>query len=150
MLDLVYENHTTYPELNEEIFRDILGIILKHFKMVQDQVEIGIQAVDEKTMRELNNEHRQKDKPTDVLSFPLDESNLRKYGIIALGDIFICPSYIEQKAKELEISFEEEIVRDVVHGFLHLIGYDHEHSESAEGEMIGLQEQIVKLIIEDK
>ena len=93
MLDLVYENHTTYPELNEEIFRDILGIILKHFKMVQDQVEIGIQAVDEKTMRELNNEHRQKDKPTDVLSFPLDESNLRKYGIIAL-DIMSVPQTI--------------------------------------------------------
>ena len=46
--------------------------------------------------------------------------------------------------------FEEEIARDVVHGFLHLMGYDHEASKRAEAEMISLQESIIKLITKDK
>jgi len=150
MLDLVYENHTSYGELKEDYFRNIIDVLLEHFKMGEQQVELGLQVVEVDRMRELNNQHRGKDSPTDVLSFPLDESNLKKYGIIALGDIFLCPSYIERKAKELDIEFKEELARDVIHGFLHLSGYDHEISDESEKEMLALQENILKLVIKDK
>jgi probable rRNA maturation factor len=150
MLDLVYENHTNYHALEEEYFRDIFDILIEHFKMSDEQVEIGLQIVEADKMRELNNQYRNKDISTDVLSFPLDESNLKKYGIIALGDIFLCPSYVEQKSKELGIEFKEEIARDIIHGFLHLSGYDHEVSDESEKEMITLQENILKLVTNHK
>ncbi|KKR23734.1 MAG: putative rRNA maturation factor [Candidatus Yanofskybacteria bacterium GW2011_GWD2_39_48] len=150
MLELVYENHSSHTELEERFFRNILNVILKKFNMEKQQIELGLQVVESDRMCELNKQYRHKDNATDVLSFPLDESNLKKYGIIALGDIFLCPSYIEQKAKELNIRFEEELARDVIHGFLHLTGHDHEISAEAEKEMIDLQEDILKSVIENK
>ncbi len=150
MLDLVYENHTGYAELKEEFFKGVFNVLLVRFDLNEKQVELGLQMVEADRMRALNNQYRHKDDPTDVLSFPLDGGNLKKYGIIALGDIFLCPGYIDKKAKELGIQFEEEIARDVIHGFLHLMGYGHEVSKKAEKEMIELQENILKLIIKDK
>ena len=150
MLDLVYENHTGYAELREEYFRNIFDVLLEHFKMSDKQVELGLQVIEADAMRELNNQYRNKNSPTDVLSFPLDESNLGKYGIIALGDIFLCPSYIKQKADELGIEFMEEVTRDTIHGFLHLSGYDHEVSDKSEKEMLELQENILKVAINNK
>lgn len=87
---------------------------------------LAIEIVGEERIRELNRDHRGKDEPTDVLSFPVDESG--GPGPVELGDVFICP----------EFSFSE--IEVAVHGILHLCGYDH---ETDSGEMLDLQERIV-------
>jgi probable rRNA maturation factor len=87
---------------------------------------LAIEVVDEGRIRELNLEHRGKDKATDVLSFPMDEDE--GPGPVELGDVFICP----------ELSVDETEV--AVHGVLHLCGYDH---ETDQGEMLDLQDRIV-------
>ena len=73
-------------------------------------------------IHELNKEHRDMDKPTDVLSFPLefDMPNM------PLGSIVISTDFVEEKAKEYGHTFNEELSLLFIHGLLHLIGYDHE------------------------
>ncbi len=147
MIDLVYENQT--PDLNwsEEFFRNVISHSIKHLKLGDKQVELGLHLILPDRSQELNKTHRQKDKPTDVLSFPLDEHSLEKYGILPIGDIFICLEVAQRQADEVGIPIKQELVRLVVHGLLHLLGYDHELSPADEEKMISLQEEIVADIL---
>ena len=88
-------------------------------------------------IRAINSEHRNKDKVTDVLSFPLQESV--RNGVIdvfssqiELGDILICYEVAKKQADEFKISIAEEISHLAIHGFLHLCGFDHEISKQEE------------------
>ncbi len=85
--------------------------------------EIGIILTSDEEIRKLNREYRGKDKPTDVLSFPIDE-----YidGVWIVGDIVIS---IDRAKEQAEGDLKDEIKRLVVHGFVHLMGYDHELGE---------------------
>lgn len=91
-----------------------------------DAGHLAVEVVGEDRIRELNREYRGPDKATDVLSFPVDEDE--GPGPVELGDVVICPEYCVSE------------VEAVVHGVLHLCGYDH---ESDQGEMLDLQDQIV-------
>jgi len=88
---------------------------------------VAIELVDEARIQELNRDHRGKDKPTDVLSFPIDEGGPTA-GPRELGDVVICPEHTQH------------LVEAVVHGVLHLCGYDH---ETDEGEMLALQDRVM-------
>jgi probable rRNA maturation factor len=88
---------------------------------------LAVELVDEERIRELNREHRGRDEPTDVLSFPIDGSGSTA-GPRELGDVVICPARTR------------DLVEATVHGVLHLCGHDH---ESDDGEMLELQERIV-------
>ena len=87
--------------------------------------------------RSLNRQYLEKDYPTDVLSFPFNEELPEGYYV---GDIFICFPVAQNQAKENHIALEEELFRLMVHGLLHLYGYDH---ETDSGQMLSLQEQLV-------
>jgi probable rRNA maturation factor len=84
--------------------------------------------VDADAIRALNREHRNLDRPTDVLSFPVDEGG-PSAGPRELGDVVICPEHTE------------DLIEAVVHGVLHLCGYDH---ESDGGEMLALQRRVLE------
>ena len=88
---------------------------------------LAITFVESYAMRVLNHDHRRRDEPTDVLSFPVDEDT-PSAGPRELGDVVICPEYTE------------DLFEAVVHGVLHLCGYDHERDE---GEMLALQDRIL-------
>jgi len=94
-------------------------------------------------MRVLNRQYRQKDKPTDVLSFSRVEFRPPGVPLIDLGDVLICRSVAVRQAKENGLSLKEELVRLTVHGVLHLFGYDHERSSADEKKMFRLQDRIV-------
>jgi len=89
---------------------------------------LAIALVDEAEIRELNREHRGRDRATDVLSFPVDERGPAS-GPRELGDVVICPEHTQDLAEA------------VVHGVLHLCGYDH---ETDDGEMLALQDEVMK------
>jgi probable rRNA maturation factor len=102
---------------------------------------LQLHLVGDTRMRALNFEHRQKDKLTDVLSFPMYE-DLRKSNSIdvwlpemELGDVVICKSVTIKQSLEFGISFSEEFVHLLVHGFLHILGMDHEISAAEEKQM---------------
>lgn len=88
--------------------------------LTHKDLELIIVSNDE--IQALNKEHRQKDKPTDVLSFPLEFDMPQ----MPLGSIIISNNFVEQKAKEFGHSTHEELCLLFIHGLLHLLGYDHE------------------------
>ena len=95
-----------------------------------DEGHLAVEIVDAGRIRELNREHRGKDEPTDVLSFPIDELGPAA-GPRELGDVAICP----------ELCVDMTFAETVVHGVLHLCGHDHDVDD---GEMLALQARILE------
>ena len=113
---------------------------------VHPQAELCIKAVDEPTIAGLNEKWMEKEGPTDVLAFPMDE--LRP-GLVneeleegMLGDLVLCPAVAERQAVTAGHSTNEEIELLTVHGILHLLGYDHAEPEEHK-EMFGLQDRLL-------
>jgi len=98
-----------------------------------DAIELSIALVDIDEMTELNARYRGKQGPTDVLSFPCDDpcAVVAEGEPVALGDVVIAPSVAEEQAAELGHTVEVELNLLLVHGVLHLLGYDHESDEDA-------------------
>lgn len=108
--------------------------------------EVAIHLVGEKQIKELNNKYRHKNKVTDVLSFPMRKGQKIDFAWEkSWGDIFICVPQIKRQAKNYGVSFLEEFNRMLIHGWLHLFGFDHQEKKQAE-RMFTLQEKIVKKI----
>ncbi|ENU28477.1 rRNA maturation RNase YbeY [Acinetobacter modestus] len=108
--------------------------------------EIGIACVDLAESHELNLQYREKDKPTNVLSFPSDipEEMLNLLDAEPLGDLVICIPVVLQEASEQQKTPIDHFTHLLVHGVLHLLGYDHETSEAEAEEMEALEIEILK------
>ncbi|MBE3596631.1 MAG: rRNA maturation RNase YbeY [Hydrogenibacillus sp.] len=98
--------------------------------------EVSVLFVGDAEIRRLNREFRNVDRPTDVLSFPLDEPGM-------LGDIVISIPRARAQAEEYGHSFERELYFLLVHGFYHLLGYDH-RTEAEEKAMFAKQEALLQ------
>ena len=94
--------------------------------------EVSLVFGDDEMIREINAEWRNKDKPTNVLSFPAFPRTPGKMPGPMLGDIIIARETVEREAVDLEKSFEDHLTHLMVHGFLHLFGYDHIEVTDAE------------------
>lgn len=95
--------------------------------------ELTIRIVEKDEITELNSTYRQKNKPTNVLSFPFDDMpDEMQDEIPLLGDIIICADVIEEEALAQQKTLESHWAHMVVHGTLHLLGYDHEENDEAE------------------
>jgi probable rRNA maturation factor len=101
------------------------------------KVELSIVLVSDAQIKRLNKLYRNKDKPTDVLSFPIGE---KVNGWLILGDIVISVDTAKRQAQELGYSLEEELKRLLVHGLVHLLGYDHELGGEEEKKFFELEE----------
>lgn len=101
---------------------------------------LEINIVGERTIRGLNYNYRGINEVTDVLSFVWQEDKVIKSRF--LGQVYVCYPQIVRQAKQLRISVQEEFVRILVHGILHLAGYDHQTKKTA-GRMLKLQEEAV-------
>ena len=100
---------------------------------------VSVAFIKEKEMRGLNKKYLNKNKPTDVLSFPETKDFMGKIKEFEniLGEVVICPKFIKKNAKKLDFSFKKELSRVLIHGILHLLGYGHEKSEQKAKEMKG-------------
>ncbi len=165
MLDLVYQNLTKDEELQKGFFISILEIVVGELELKDKNIEVSISLVDEGKIRELNNKYRHKDEVTDVLSFPMQSFRLHRperakrfeepfdhaqgprsnAKAFDLGDIFICLPFAKKEAKSENVSIDKKLAQLAVHGFLHLLGHDHEKSEEAE-KMFGLEKKILEKI----
>lgn len=114
---------------------------------VPEHAELSINIVDDHTIHQLNNDYRQVDEPTDVLAFPIhndeiDEQYDRRMPLL-LGDLVVSVERAKEQAKIYGHSFERELGFLIVHGFLHLLGYDHLTADD-EAEMFERQEKLLK------
>ena len=116
-------------------FDEIYSGYIEIFKST-DIKDINIVFVSSEYIRELNEKYRHIDSPTDVLSFPISNDNRS-------GEIYISPEYVFENFNGDE--FEEEILRLIIHGTLHILGYDHKESleDSPNEEMFKLQEELL-------
>ncbi len=139
------EDHPVSVERWSALARSVLeaeGIV--------SETEVSLLFVDEATIAALNERFLEKEGPTDVLSFPIEDEADRSGRspdeggtgpgsieaetgrLLLLGDVVICPAVAARNAVEHEVSLEDEIALLVVHGILHLLGMDHEADEEAE------------------
>ena len=119
----------------------VIDIAIKHQKL--DNLEFNIIIVDNTYIHKLNKEYRGIDRPTDVISFALeDNKDFVTIDHRVLGDIYISIDKAKEQAKEYGHSLKREICFLAVHGFLHLLGYDHMKEED-EKVMFSLQEEIL-------
>ncbi|MDQ1349864.1 MAG: putative rRNA maturation factor [Acidobacteriota bacterium] len=125
-------------KVEQEFYLEKLERVVKELK-IEGNIVIKLGGKEE--AQELNSRYLQRDYPTDVLSFPFNEE-VPEEGFY-LGDIFVCYPIAGEQAKENNITLEEELLTLMVHGILHLGGYDH---ETDSGEMEKLQEQLLSRV----
>ena len=110
----------------------------------------SIVFIDDEKMHELNKTYRGIDRSTDVLSFAFEDNNKLCYNIRQLGEIFVSIPKMQAQAKEYGHSEARELAFLVVHGLLHLLGYDHTKGEAEEKEMFLKQELVLNEFEETK
>lgn len=146
MIDL----HIDYLDETDSVKQEQFDLIKKLFLSVVEmenlsgEMEVSVTFVDNEKIRELNKQYRNVDKPTDVLSFPLEEETDIHDGSMPrfFGDIVISIPKAKQQALDYNHSFERELGFLAVHGFLHLLGYDHQ-TEEQEKIMFQKQKEIL-------
>ena len=151
MMDLEIINKDS--SLPEKYLHEVKKLIEFGGNFIQhkDDTQISITFCSDNEIHEINKLYRQKDNVTDVISFAIEDgeeleilNTFEKEGIPRdLGDLFIAPHFVFKRARELGHSEERELGYTVVHGLLHLSGYDH-MTPSDEEKMISLQEKILK------
>ena len=113
----------------EKIIKKVLQKCFEEENLQDKKLYVNVVLTNDENIRNINREHRQIDKPTDVLSFPMYEreelENLKLENEDILGDMVISIERVEEQAKEYGHSFERELAYMVVHSFYHLLGYDH-------------------------
>jgi probable rRNA maturation factor len=138
--------------LEETKLQDVLMFAMTHMR-VHPAAEVAIVIVDETAMEQLHIQWMGEPGPTDVLSFPMDElrpgrdNEVSEEGI--LGDIVVCPTVAEKQAADAGHSVMDELQMLIVHGLLHLLGYDHAEPDE-EAEMFGLQGEILRSFYSSK
>lgn len=150
MLDFTFIDNDNLSPFEEDFYRDIIKIVIKYLDLGGLSIGLSLQIESVNGMRKLNHQYRNKDEPTDVLSFPiydeLVDSNFKNRGTIEIGDLYICPEVAITKAEQNNKTLEQEYYFLVVHGFLHLLGYDHERSADEERLMFEIQDKIIEII----
>jgi probable rRNA maturation factor len=148
MFDLVLNNFTTDKSHGKKFFEKIIQEAISKLGLEKGNLELSINLVGEGRIKALNKKYLGKNRKTDVLSFPLtgrrDVKLPQKSSIIALGDIFICLPVAKKQALEKGESLDQRLALLVIHGLLHLLGYEHEKSSEKAKEMYQLQEEILK------
>jgi len=117
---MIEVNNLTTVQIDKEFFKEITEKVLEGEK--QENKNLSIALVGQGRIRELNKRYRGKNRATDVLAFPNKE--------LGLGEIVICLREVKKNARRFSSTFEKELARVLIHGILHLLGYDHEKSDA--------------------
>ncbi len=142
----IYDNSQDKYKIKKSLIAEIeytLNTAL-YLEGIHKLCEISISFTDDDGIHALNKQYRDKDMPTDVLSFPMyDDISESREVITPLGDIVINLQRAELQAQQLGHSMNREIVFLCVHSLLHLLGYDHEISEEEDERMCQRQREII-------
>ncbi|WP_049424337.1 rRNA maturation RNase YbeY [Staphylococcus warneri] len=147
MFTIDFSDHTEL--VKDEWYEQIEKLLnfAKQQEEISEDAELSITFVDKSEIQEINKMYRDKDKVTDVISFALEEDepdiDMSEFDIPrVLGDIIICTDVAQEQSESYGHSFERELGFLALHGFLHLLGYDHMNEED-EKEMFCHQDAIL-------
>lgn len=135
-----------FNETKENVdLNDIEKLLKKSIKFLNIESSIfNVIIVDDERIHQINKEYRNIDRPTDVISFALEDSDkVEGLDFRVLGDIYVSIDTARRQAYEYYNTEKEEIRFLVIHGLLHLLGYDHTLGEKEEKEMFDLEEEVL-------
>ena len=136
---MVEVNNLTTISVKKKRLKEIVKTVLKE-ENIKENINLSIAFVGEEEIKRINKRYRSKDEATDVLSF--SEEIIKD----ELGEIVICLDKVAENAKNIGYSFEKELEQDLIHGLLHLLGYDHEKSKIEDERMMEKQKKYFELV----
>ena len=125
-IDVVSESNLWNKKIKkkESFFKSLVNLFPKKYRFAKKKISLTILLSNNKNIRKLNKKFRNKDKSTDVLSFPSEKKlNIKKSPYI--GDIVISYEFINKPKTLSTLEFKKKVIKIFIHGFLHLLGYDH-------------------------
>lgn len=132
-----------FKRINKKFLIEVAELVLKKEK-VKKSLELSIAIVDRESMKKLNNQYRKKNQSTDVLSFGSIEGFYSEKEF-SFPEIIICLEEVESNAEESGIAFKKELAKVLIHGILHLQGFDHEKGIEKEKRMFEKQDKYLSL-----
>ena len=145
-IDVVSESNLWNKRIKKPdiFFNSLVKIFPKKYRFIKKKVNLTILLSNNKNIRKLNKKFRNKDKSTDVLSFPSEKKiNLKKSPYI--GDIIVSYEFMNKPKTLSVLEFKNKVIKIFIHGFLHLLGYDHIKLKAFK-EMLVEEEKIYKTI----
>jgi probable rRNA maturation factor len=130
----------------KKITNNVLKLVLD--EKGRTSAEVSVVYVDDPEMRNLNKNYRGTDKGTDVLAFPMNDGRFATINPDLLGDIVICVQQAKRQAASQDHRLERELTVLLIHGVLHLLGYDHQ-TDREEASMKELEEEYLMLVEEE-
>jgi probable rRNA maturation factor len=135
-VNVLFADEQDQPIVTDDLL--MLAEVVLAAEGLAEDTGVALVLIDEESMAELNETHMGREGPTDVLSFPIETAvpgapprPAAGGPPIELGDVFICPAVVQRNAEEREVPFDDELALMVVHGLLHLLGWDHENERDA-------------------
>ena len=146
-VDVVSEEKAWSKKLKKKelFFKKICRSFPKKYKFLQKKVSFTLLLSNNKSIKKLNKNFRNKDKPTDILSFPSNKK-LKKIKENYIGDIIISYNFIDKPKSQSLKFFKEKLIKTFIHGFLHLLNFDH-IKDSDYLKMLKEEELIYKSVI---
>lgn len=141
---IVNESKHAIPRKFVEEWMTAMATELKKRKVLpaaKAKAELALVFLEKKPAQKINKEFRGKDYATDVLSFESMDST-------SLGELVMCPEVLKRQAKEHGLTFQKELGYMLLHGVLHLLGYDHETNEKDAKEMFDLQDSVFDKLLQ--
>ncbi len=135
------QDHQDEIKTDKEKIKQWMGRILE--QLGYPQGELSILLVADKEIEDLNRRYLQRKGPTNVIAFPMREGEIANLNPEILGDIVVSIETAKRQAFESGIDFKEMLARLLIHGLLHLLGYDHEGPEKEAGEMEQKEEELL-------
>jgi len=143
---VVSENNLWNKKIKKKdiFFNKLVKFFPKKYRFIGKKISLSILLSDNKRIKKLNKSFRNKDKPTDVLSFPFEKKlNLKKNTY--LGDIVISYEFMNKPKNLTSLDFKNKVIKIFIHGFLHLLGHDHVKLKDFK-KMSKEEEKIYKLV----
>jgi len=125
-VEVVSENSLWLKKIKKKniFFNSIVSLFPKKYKFIKKKVSLTILLSNNKNIKKLNKKFRNKNKSTDILSFPFEKKfNIKKSSY--LGDIVISYEFMNKPKTLNNLEFKNKVIKIFIHGFLHLLGYDH-------------------------
>ena len=125
-IDVVSESNLWNKKIRKKkiFFNSLVNLFPKRYRFIKKKLSLTILLSNNKNIKKLNRKFRNKNKPTDILSFPFEKKlNIEKSSY--LGDIVISYEFIQKPKVLNNLEFKKKVIKIFIHGFLHLFGYDH-------------------------
>lgn len=140
---MIEVNNLTKIDADKRLLLRVAKKVLKG-ENIEKEIELSIVLAGPGKIKELNRKYRKKNEITDVLSFGEISAGKNENFLKDLSEIVICPEVVKKNAKINKVSFEKELVRVLIHGILHIAGYDHEKNLGRAKEMREKEEFYLK------